>query len=463
MLDYLINLMYVNRPKNKLNRSLGLFALSVIGVSGTVGGGIFVLIGPGAAIAGEYLPISFIVGGVLALLGSLLYAELGTTIPRSGSSIELVFNTTRKRYYPFMFSWLVLLGDVSYLTINALGVAFYANLFIPINPMLIALGAIGLAVAVNMRNITSTGKAEMLIVSVLVLLLLTFVALGVGSREFAFGVGEFASQMPFEILPILAAVSVVFSTYIGYEYIASIAEEAKEPAKNIPRALVLSVLAAMVLFVSVSFTAVNLVGADAIAGSGSPLLLAAEQLGSLGVYVVLPAALIATMGSLLASTLVSSRRIYALSRQGYFERAFSPLNANDVPHRSVLAVAILAVFLLLTNSIAFVAYISSTVYLVVMIVIALSLLRFRKQRPYLERPFRAPLFPWLPLFLIALSALILVFVGLISLLVTVLWLLLGYFVYMARHITPQSLYLMTWGAMLFLLMVGVVSVSLLLL
>ena len=455
--------MYINRPRHKLNRSLSLFALCVIGVGGTIGGGIFVLIGPGAAIAGEYLPISFIVGGLLALMGSLLYAELGTTIPRSGSSIELVFNTTRKKYYPFMFSWLVLLGDVSYLTINALGVAFYANMFIPVNPLLIALGAIGLVVLINLRNITSTGRAEMIIELLLVMLLLIFVGTGLSSQEFSFATGEFVAQMPFEILPILAGVSVVFTTFIGYEYIASIAEEAKEPAKNIPRALVLTVLVALVVFVAISFTAINLVGAEAIASSDSPLLLASEQLGSYGVYIILPAALVATMGSLLASMLVSSRRIYALSRQGYFERVFSPLNRNDVPHRSVLAVAILAVFLLLTNSVAFVAYLSNTVYLIVMIVIAVSLLRFRKQRPFLERPFRAPFFPWLPLFLIVLAATILLFVGLISLLVTVLWLLLGYFVYMARYITPEALYLVTWGAMLFLLLFGLISVGLFLL
>ncbi|MEX0934343.1 MAG: hypothetical protein WDZ42_00925, partial [Candidatus Saccharimonadales bacterium] len=74
---------------------MGLFTLCVIGIAGTVGGGIFVLLSPGAAVAGDYLPLSFVLGGLLAFMGALLYAELGTTIPRSGSSIELVFSTTR--------------------------------------------------------------------------------------------------------------------------------------------------------------------------------------------------------------------------------------------------------------------------------------------------------------------------------------------------------------------------------
>ena len=449
--------MFINRPQRQLDRRLGLFGLFVIGVGGTIGGGIFVLLSPGAAVAGVYLPLSFLIGGVLALLGALLYAELGTTIPRSGSSIELVFTTTRRKYYPFMFSWLVLLGDVSYLVINALGVAFYANFFMAVNPTLIALLAVVIAVAINLRGVAAAGKSEMVIETSLVLLLAAFVAVGVSSPEFVFAPGEFIAAIPAHVIPMLAGVAVVFTTYVGYEYIASIAGEAENPAQDIPKALVLTVVTVTILFTTVSLVALNVGGAEGIADAEAPLLLAGEQLGAVGTYIVLPAALVATSGSLLAATLVSSRRVYALSQQGYMRQVFSVFNRHEVPYRAVLAVGVLALFLLLSGSVAFVAYISNTVYLVVMIVVAISLLRLRRQRPFLARPYRAPLFPWLPLLLIVLAGTILLFVGYISLAVTVLWLLAGYLVYMARRISPQQLYYAVWGAVLFLFVLGSLS------
>ena len=447
--------MFINVPRHKLKRRLGLFTLCVIGIGGTIGGGIFVLLSPGAEVAGEYLPLSFILGGALAFMGALLYAELGTTIPRSGSSIELVFSTTRHKYYPFIFSWLVMLGDVSYLVINALGIAFYANFFIAVNPVVLAFAAICVAVLINLKGIASTGRVEIFTESTLVILLLGLVAVAFASPEFSFGPGAFIASIPTQAFPIIGGTALVFTTFVGYEYIASIAEEADEPAKNIPRALMISVVIATIIFTTVSFVAVNTVSPSILASSDAPLLFVAEQIGGLARLIVIPAALIATAGSLLAATLVSSRRLYALSKQGYMRSVFSKVNGNDVPHRSVLGIATLAVFLLLSNSVTFIAYLGNTVYLIVLIVVAASLLHFRKQRPYLARPFRAPFFPWMPLALIGLAATILLFVGPMSIAVTLLWSLLGYFVYLVTRINTHKMYYIMWGVVLWLLAVGV--------
>lgn len=453
--------MFINIPRHKLKQQLGLFGLCVVGVGGTVGGGIFVLLSPGAGMAGAYLPLSFLIGGVLALGGALLYAELGTMIPRSGSSIELVFSTTRKRYYPFVFSWLVLLGDVSYLVINALGLAFYANFFIAVNPLLIALGAIGIAALINLRGTAVTGKAEMITETTLVALLFAFAAFVFSDPQFNFAPGEFITHIPLNIIPALAGVAVVFTTYVGYEYIASIAEEAKDPAQNIPRALIISVIIAVIVFTVVSVVATGAVSSETLASTDAPLLLVAERIGGVATYLIIPAALLATGGSLLAATLVSSRRLYALSQQGYFRNLFSSVNRFKVPHRSVLGVATLAVLLLLTDSVAFIAYVGNTVYLIVMMVIAVSLLRLRRQRPYLARPFRAPLFPWLPLGMIGLAAAILAFVGPFALAITALWALLGYFVYLATKLSAATLQRAMWGAMVFLLLFSGLGILLL--
>lgn len=450
--------MFINFSKNKLQRNIGLVMLCVIGLGGTVGGGMFVLLSHGAGVAGEYLPVSFLLGGVLAFFGALLYAELGTTIPRSGAGLALVFNTTRRRYYPFVFSWLILLGDVSYLVINALGLAFYANFFIPAHPVIIALAALALSVLINLRGVASTGKSEIITAGALVGLLVIYTVIVALNPGFQFAPGEFFTQMPRNVLPIFAGISLIFTTYIGYEYIASVAEEVKEPEKNIPRALMITVGLATLIFTAVSAVTVHIVPLEALSTADAPFLLIAEHLGAVGWVVIIPAAILATAGSLLAATLVASRRLYALGEEGYFRTTFTVLNRNNVPYRAVLGVTVLAVFLLITNSVTFIAYMGNAVYLVSLIVIAVSLMRFRRQRPYLARPFRIPMFPWLPLGMVLLAAGVLAMVGPVSLFATALWALLGYLIYLFTRLTIEKLYWATWGAMLFLFVFGAAGV-----
>lgn len=450
--------MFISFPKYRLKRNIGLFTLCVIGINGTIGGGIFVLMGHGATVAGQWLPVSFLLGGILAFMGALMYAELGTAIPKAGADLELVFNVTRKRYYPFIFSWLVLLGDIGYLAINALGLAFYVNFFMPVNPTVFGLVALLFAGLINLRGTESTGKSEVVTGAGLFLLLTIYTGLAVANPGFSFEVGELIARTPGQFAPILAATSLIFTTYVGYEYIASIAEEAENPDKNIPKALMITIVASSLLFVMVSWATVNAIPVSELASSDAPFLLIAERLGGIGYYVVIPAAITATAGSLLAAAMVSSRRLYALSGQGYFNRFFAVLNGSDSPYRSIMAVIVLAAVLLLTGSVTFVAYMSNTVYLVGLVVIAISLMSLRRQRPYLPRPFRVPLYPYIPIAMIVLCLSVIAFIGLQSLTATAIWALFGYFVYLATRIHYRQLYLAVWGAILFLLLISIAGV-----
>lgn len=447
--------MFINRQKHKFKRNIGLFMLCIIGIDGTIGGGIFVLLGAGAGVAGEYLPLSFLLGGVLAFIGAMLYAELGTMIPRSGADLQLVFNATRHRYYPFVFSWLVLLGDVGYLAINAFGLAYYLNFIFTVNPLVIAFTALAVAVGINLLGSSKAGGSEIFTGLSLLALLVIYVVLVLIGPGVSFAPGEFIAHIPDYTLSIIAGTSLIFTTFVGYEYIASIAEEVKNPGRNIPRALMITIVVATLVFATVSLVTVQAIPPGELAASEAPFLLIGQKLGGAGLYVVVAAALIATSGSLLAATLVSSRRLYALSEQGYFNRFFSRFNRNQVPYRAILGVATLAVFLLLTNSVTFVAYVSNAVYLLGLITISVSLMSLRRQRPYLARPFRVPLFPWLPGFLIVLAVGVLVFIGPQSLAVTASWALVGYFIYLATKVRPLQLYLATWGAVLFVLLMGI--------
>src|SRR4030042_998551 len=125
-------------PVFGLRRELKLADLVLIGIGGTIEASIFVLIAPGAAIAGKLLPVSFILGGILAFAVALIYAEVATNMPAEGADLRFIFKAFASDLWAFITSWLVILGDLACLALNLLGLAFYVRAIIPVNHLVFA-------------------------------------------------------------------------------------------------------------------------------------------------------------------------------------------------------------------------------------------------------------------------------------------------------------------------------------
>lgn len=441
--------MFIQTSQTKIKRNAGLLLLCLIGIDGTIGGSIFVLLSGGIELAGAYTPLAFLLGGILALLGGLLYAEVGTTIPRPGADLAYVFTAFKLRLYPFLFSWSVLLGDLGYLAINALGFGFYLGLVIGVSPVLIALMALALAALINVRGIQNAGRTEGVTVSILLLL---FIAFGVYTTGSDASFVQAVSYDDFQIAGVLAATALIFTSFVGYEYIATLSGEAKDAGKNIPLAMVITIVVSTLVFSSVAYF--TLVGApqEDLAASEAPLLTVAQYLGGPGQAIVIPAALLATGGSMIAATMITSRRLYAIAHEGFFGTFLKKVNKHKVPARAILICSLLASILVISQAINFVAYMSNTVYLIGLITIALSILRLRKTRPYLPRPFKAPFFPFVPFAIIGLAAVLLVFVDKQSMFLVGVWAVIGWFAYLLGTLDKQRWRLLGRGALIFSLL-----------
>lgn len=440
--------MFINIPERKIKRSLGFVMLTVIGVSGTVGGSIFVLLSGGIDLAGPYTPLAYVLAGMLAMLGGLLYAEVGTTMPRPGAGLSYVFSAFKNRHYPFVFSWTILLGDLGYLAINAIGFGFYLGLVLNVSPVLVALAAIVLSVVINMYGMQKAGRIE---VGALAALLLLFVAFGV-----------YVSLSPYNYAPltyeglqfggVLAATALLFTSFIGYEYIATMAGEAKNAHRTIPLAMVATITISTTVFASIAY--ITLIGAPQaeLAASDAPLLLVADTIGGLSNAIIIPAALLATGGSLVAATMIASRRLYAISKEGFFGTYVQKTNKQHIPARSLIICGGLAALLVMTQAVNFVAYMSNTVYLMSLITIAISVLILRKKRPYLDRPFRAPLYPVIPFVIIGLALTLIAFIEVTSIALVIIWITVGWFTYLLSSIDNERWQLLLKGAAIFFAM-----------
>lgn len=438
--------MYINTPEKKIKRSLGILMLTVIGVSGTVGGSIFVLLSGGIELAGAYTPHAYLLAGVLAMLGGLLYAEVGTTIPRPGAGLSYVFSAFKNRHYPFLFSWTILLGDLGYLAINAIGFGFYLGLVLNTPPVLVALIAIALSVAINLRGLEKAGKME---ISVLATLLLLFAAFGVYVSSSPNNFAPLAFD-ELRISGVIAATALLFTSFIGYEYIATMAGEAKNAARSIPIAMVATVTISTLVFSGVAY--ITLIGAPMadLAASDAPLLLVGETIGGLSNAIIIPAALLATSGSLIAATMVASRRLFAISEEGFFGAYVQKTNKYHIPSRALIICGVLAAALVTTQAVNFVAYMSNAVYLMSLITIASSVIILRRKRPYLDKPFKAPLYPIIPFIIIGLALTLIAFIDVASIALVVIWLTIGWFTYLLGSIDNQRWQLLVKGAAFFL-------------
>ena len=439
--------MFINTPKPQLKRDIGILLLLLIGIDGTIGGSIFVLLSGGIELAGAYTPLAFMLGGILALFGGLLYAEVGTTIPRPGADLAYVFTAWKRRIVPFLFSWAVLLGDIGYLAINALGFGFYLGLVIGVPPVLIALLALLAAAAINLRGIKKAGKAEAITVSLLLLLFMAF-AWYVNSGSVALTPLDYGD---FQIGGILAATALIFTSFVGYEYIATLSGEVKRPERSIPIALVITIVVSTIVFSGVAY--VTLLGAPAeqLAASDAPLLVVANNIGGIGLGIVIPAALLATGGSLIAATMITSRRLYAIAHEGFLKRFLTKTNRHKVPTRAIVICSFIAALLVITQAVNFVAYMSNTVYLGGLIMIAISIMILRRKRPYLPRPFKAPLYPVIPIGIILLAGTLLFFVSVQSLLTVTMWLVLGWCFYLLGTVDKARWPLILRGGLVFII------------
>jgi amino acid transporter len=393
--------------QDELERTLGLLPALAIGTGTMVGAGIFVFPGLAAGRAGPAAMLSFAIGAVIALLVALPTSELATAMPESGGGYYFV----SRALGPLLGTMVGLgqwLGLVFASAFYLMGFGHYlSDLFrelgvdLPLSVVGLALGMAILLTGVSLTGTENTGDLQNWIVGSLLAILGGF--LGHGGLDV---LGVFGRQQvpdaffPYGKMPVFTTAALVFTSYLGFVQIATVAGEIKNPARNLPRSMIGSVVLVGTLYVLTIFIGTSLLGSEQLAEMGETAVVNVGRsiAGTFGAAALLGGGLLATLSSANASILSASRSIYALSRDDLVPSQVERINRRyRTPHVALLLAGGPIVGLILLGRVEVLAEVASLLHLFMYGLICVALLVLRRTNPDGYAPsFRCPGYPVVP-------------------------------------------------------------------
>lgn len=382
-------------PPAKLRRALSTPLLTLYGLGVTVGAGIYVLVGATAQEAGAYASFSFLVAAVVVSLTALSYAELSTRYPVSAGEAAYVEAGFSTAWLTVFVGLAVAASGMISASAVAMGAASYLHGLIGLpHP------ALTIAVVVIMGLIAMWGIAESVAIAAIITVieifgLLFVVGWGMSVPEpQGFAWLEMVPTFDAEIWRgILAASLLAFFAFVGFEDMANVAEEVKDPEKTIPRAIGWTLLLATLLYIATSVTVLMVVPVDTLSSSTAPLLLVfdgASEPVKQGFGIV---AIVATINGVLIQTIMASRVLYGLADRGHLPALLARVSPRTKTPVIATCLVMLTILLLTqTLPISVLAERTSQIVLFVFILVNLSLIRLKNKGKKSTGHFQVPLF-----------------------------------------------------------------------
>lgn len=412
-------------------RNLGLFDATMIGVGAMIGAGIFVLTGIAAGVSGPASILAFALNGGVTLLTAFAYAELAAAIPEAGGGYAFV-----RRAFPgvvgFTAGWLLWFAYTVACSLYALGFAgYFWEFFVKYLPEMADLifgvvsehGAVLgvtllvgiLFVRLNARGSEVTGQAENFLTVSKLLVLAVFIAYGFRAVMDApdQAAASFTPFFPEGFGGVIVAMGLTFIAFEGYDLIATVAEEIKEPEKNIPKATFISLAVTVVMYLLILFVAL----AAAPGPDGQPswqflgeygetaIVRAAEGfMPAFGVAVIVFGGLLSTMSALNATVMASSRVAFSMGRDRLLPEAMARIHPERrTPHVAIVVTGVILLAMALTLPIEAVGSAASLIFLLTFAMVNLSVIVLRRKAPDLNRRYKVPFYPVVPILGIVLN------------------------------------------------------------
>ncbi|WP_235036644.1 amino acid permease [Actinomadura sp. K4S16] len=438
----------------ELKRTMSLLQLTLFSVGATLGTGIFVVLGEAVPPAGPAVVLSFVLAAVTALFSALSYAELAGTIPVSGSSYSYAYATLGE-LVAWVCGWCLLLEYAVSVSAVAVGWGSYLNAFldsalgftIPAqvgNPPgeggvvnLPAVVVVLFATLLLLRGTSESAAANTVMVFLKIGVLLFFCAVAFT----AFRTGNMAPFAPMGWAGISAAGSKVFFSYIGFDAASTAGEEARNPRRDLPLAIILSLAIVTALYVLVGLAAVAAMNWTRFSLSGSEASLAQvldSVSGRTWPSMILSLGAVVAIASVVLTVMYGQTRIlFAMSRDGLVPDVFRKVSPRRrVPVANTVIVAAFIGVLAAAVPLGRLVDATSIGTLFAFALVSVGVIVLRRTRPDLPRSFRAPLYPLTPLLGVALCVYLMVGLGGVTWTVFAIWIAVGlaaYFLYGRRH------------------------------
>ena len=396
-----------------LKRSMGLFSLTMIGVGSTIGTGIFFVLSVAVPEAGPAVVWSFVAAGVVAGLTALCYAELAGSVPVSGSTYSYAYATLGEGTAMGVAACLLLEYGVSTAAV-AVGWSQYVNQLLgnvfgftlpdalsnaPEQGGIINLPAV-IVIALCALLLIRGASESVIVNNVMVVIKLSVLVFFIAVAITGWNSDNFAEFAPYGLHGIVSGAGIIFFSFIGLDTVSTAGEEARNPKRNLPLAIIFALLIVLTLYVLTALAAVGAQPADEFEDQSAGLAAILENvLGASWPGTVVAAGAVISIFSVTLVTLYGQTRIlFAMSRDGMMPRVFSRVNPRTMtPVRGTIIVAVVVALLAAVIPINFLAEMTSIGTLVAFLVVSVGVIILRRREPNLERGFKVPLYPVVPI------------------------------------------------------------------
>ncbi|TKG89853.1 amino acid permease [Puteibacter caeruleilacunae] len=422
--------------KRRLKKDLGLFDVFAISTGAMFSSGFFLLPGIASNFTGPSVFLAYLLAGVLILPAMFSIAEISTALPRSGGA-----------YFFLDRSLGPIMGTISGLgtyfalmlktAFAIIGIGAYAAIFWEVPTKIVAIVATLFFMAINLVGAKKTSGLQKVFVVSLLVILVTFIVDGLYTIFTMDDTGQQAINEQFTpffsngLGGLFTTVGFVFVSYLGLTKIASVAEEIKNPERNIPLGMMLSLIVTGLIYGLGVFIMVAIIDQESLANEMAPAAVAASNIfkwlpPNAGVLLMSIAALAAFASTGNAGLLSSSRYPFAMSRDKLLPAALSRIGGKGAPTIAILMTTAMIILFILLLSEEGIVKLASTFQLLIFILINFSVIVFRNSKIESYDPgYLTPLYPWMQIIGIVISFILIIYLGWMPVLFTTGIVLMG--------------------------------------
>lgn len=446
-----------NGEGKSLKKVLGAFELTMLGIGAIIGTGIFVLTGVAAAkYSGPALILSFVISGLACAFAGLCYAEFAAMVPVAGSAYTYGYAALGE-IWAWIIGWDLILEYAVTISAVAIGWSGYivsllnaAGIYLPaalinapgVDGGMINLPAIIIILLISIlliRGVKESAALNNIMVGIKIVVVLLFLALGV----FHVRPSNWVPFMPFGWKGVFQGAAIVFFAYIGFDAVSTAAEEVKNPQKDLPKGIIASLVICTILYIVVSAVLTGMVPYLNFKETSAPVAYALAQVGiNWGSALVSVGAVSGITSVLLVMMFGQTRVFFAMSRDGLIPKTIGAVHPKlQTPVKSTVLVSIVTSLLAGFTPITVVAELSNIGTLAAFVIVSAAVIMLRAKSPEIERPFRCPWVPFLPLLSIFFCVGLIVALPNVTHIRFIVWLVIGiiiYFCYGRKHSTLNN-------------------------
>ncbi len=366
----------------RLKRSLGLPLVALYGLGNILGAGIYVLVGKVAGFAGTSTTLAFIIAMVTAAFAAFSYMELSSRYPASASVSVYLHKAFGKRWLSVLIGLAMVAGGIASAAALSQGFAGYLSSFMAVPPVVASVGLLLLLGLIALKGIGESAKTAAVLTAIEVLGLLLIIWFG----RSAFGALKASSLLTIDPAVgtggVIAGAFLAFYAFIGFEDMVNVSEEAKNPRRTMPLAILIALAASTFLYLLVVIVATTLVSPAELAKSSAPLTLVFERSGASNVQLLSLIGMVATINGVIVQIIMGSRILYGLAKQGWLNDKLATIHSkNKTPVTATLVVLGAMIVGTIMLPLVSLAQLTSLLVLSIFTLINLSLIVIKRRSP----------------------------------------------------------------------------------